>query len=144
MCGALRKTRLIIPEVHHVNVRAQPDVVRQVPALVIRVLVNHDLVAVPQPSITESDVIGGDVEVESPEPEAVRPSATQMPDVAAAKSTGKAPVLPRVINVVVGVSWPAIVSNPFAVGVDVGRLGVPRRIGIMMLSSRGRGMSFSA
>lgn len=125
------------------NVGAQPDVERQVPADVVRVVVNHDLVTVPHPVVAEAVVIGGNAEIETAEPEAVARSAGQMPNVAAANSSGKVPVLPRVIDVVVGVSRAGLVPDPFAVGVNVWSIGVPGRIGITTLLRCGRGMRFT-
>lgn len=63
-----------------------------------------------------------------------------MPNVATANSAGKVPVLPRVIEVIVGVSRAAIVSNPFAIGVDVRSIGVPGRVAIVPRLRCGRGM----
>ena len=130
----------MVPEELDVSVGAQPDVERQIPADVVRVIVDHDLVTVPHPVIAVVVVIGGNAKVETAEPKAIASSTSEMPNVAAANSAAKSPVLPRVIEVIVGVAGSALVSDPFAVVVNVRGLGVPGRIGIMMLLRGGRGM----
>ena len=122
------------------NVGAQPHVERQIPADVVRVVVNHDLVIVPQPVVAEAVIIRGNAEIETAEPEAVASSTAQPPNVAAANSSRKVPVLPRVIEVVVGVPRTGFVSDPFAVGVNVRSIRVPGRIAIVLRLRTGRCM----
>lgn len=121
----------MVPQKHDVDVGAQSDVERQVPADVVRIVVNHNLVTVPHPTVAEANVIGGDTEVEPPKPEATGPSAGQMPNVAAANSARKVAMLPGVIEVVVGITRAGVVTNPFAIGVNVRRIGVPGRVAKM-------------
>ena len=102
------------------NVSAQPDVVSQVPAIVIRVLVDHDIVTIPEPVITEVVVVGGNAEVETTKPETLPVSSSEPKDMAAAESTGKASVFPRMVEVVMGVTTAGIVSDPLVVCVNVG------------------------
>ena len=66
-----------------------------------------------------------------------------MPNVATANPARKVPVLPRMINVIAGVTRTGIVSNPLAVVVNVRSLRVPGRVGIMTFLRSGRGMSFT-
>jgi len=121
----------MVPEEHDVNVSAQPDVERQIPADVVGVVVNHNLVAVPHPVIAEADVIGCDAEIETAEPEAAGASADQMPYVVPANSARKVAVRPGVIEMVIAVSRTGIVPDPFTVRVDVRSIGVPGCIVIM-------------
>lgn len=137
---ALTETWLTVAEELDVNVGTQPDVERQVPTDVVRIVVNHNLVTVPEPVVAVADVSGSNTEIETAEPEAAGPSSRQMPNVAAANSAREAPMLPRVIEVVAGVPGTGIVSDPFAVGVNVRGIGVPGRVVEMLRLSRGSRM----
>lgn len=52
------------------NVRSESNVIGEVPAEMIRVIVNHDVVAIPVPVVAVSGVKGRNVEIESAKPEA--------------------------------------------------------------------------
>lgn len=60
-----------------------------------------------------------------------------MPDVAAAKAARKAAVLPRMIEVIVGIAATGVMANPFVVGVDVGSVGMARFVGEVWMFGRG-------
>src|SRR3954452_11102578 len=62
------RVRLSVPQIHDVSATAQPYVVAEVPASVVRVLIDHDLVTIPQPIIDEAVVVGGHAKVEALEP----------------------------------------------------------------------------
>jgi hypothetical protein len=116
--------------IHDVNVSAQSDVVCQVPANMVRVVIDHDVVATPIPVATKSYVKGGDAEVRTVEPKPARASTLQPPTVACADAKGKPPVFPGMIEVVVGVAAPGVMSNPRAVGVNVRSVGMPFLVAI--------------
>src|SRR5208337_4503258 len=128
----------MVPEEHDVNVSAQSDVERQIPADVVGIVVNHDLVSVPHPVVAVTVVIRGNAEIETAEPEAIASSAGQMPNVPAANSARKVPVLPRVVEVIVAISRAGFVADPFAVRMDVRSIGVPSRVVIMRRFRSGR------
>src|SRR5687768_4064966 len=46
--------KLSVPQIHDVSVPAQPHVVTEVPAIVVRVLIDYDLVTIPQPVVDEA------------------------------------------------------------------------------------------
>jgi hypothetical protein len=48
-----------------------------------------------------------------------------------AKASGEMTMLPRVIELVVGIVWPSLMAYSVAVLVDMGRIGVPRLIAVM-------------
>jgi hypothetical protein len=48
----------LVAQVLHVNVRAEPSVVLQVPAVVVGVIVDGDLITVPEPVAAEAEVVG--------------------------------------------------------------------------------------
>ncbi len=114
-----------------VNVSTQPDVVRQVPAHVVRIIVNHDVVAVPIPVAAVLIIVGGHAEIKAIKPEAAGSSAGQVPAVACTDSAVKVAVRPRMIQVVVRVVVAGVVSHPLAIGVDVWGFRMPGCITIM-------------
>lgn len=131
-------------------VGAQADVVGEVPANVVGVLVDDDFVGIPEPTITEGDVSGSDAEIEAVEPEAGRTAAGEMPNVAAAKAAGEVTMLPRMIHMILRIIGAGIMADPLAVGVDVRRIGMPGLIGIFgsfrrraVRSSLGRRRAFT-
>jgi len=105
-----------------VAVGAQPYVVRQVPAHVIRILVNHDLVGIPQPVTAIAQVERRDAEVEASEPESRRASSCQVPDVMRTESAGEMAVLPGMIEVVMRIVAAGIVADSRAVRMNVGSI----------------------
>src|SRR5271165_2989671 len=102
------------------NVGAQPGVIGQIPAFVVRVFVNDDLIGIPDPVVAEADVVGSDAEVKAAEPEARWASPGEVPDVAAAKTSRKPAMFPGMIEVVVRIIATGIVTYPFIVRVHVG------------------------
>lgn len=58
------------------DVRAQSHVVSEVPAIMVGIVIDDDVIAIPQPVVTESNVVGRDTEKESPEPKAIGISTT--------------------------------------------------------------------
>jgi hypothetical protein len=102
-----------------VNVSAQAHVVSEIPAVVVGIFVNHDVVAVPIPVIGVGKVKRGDAEVEATKPETAGISTLDAPPMSATEATLKASVLPRMVEVEAVVIPPHVVPNPFAVVVDV-------------------------
>jgi hypothetical protein len=66
-----------------------------------------------------------------------------MPHVASANSAGKAAVLPRVIEVIAGITRARVVPDPFAIGVNVWCIGVPGRVAIVLRLRSGSAVGFS-
>jgi hypothetical protein len=126
--GRARRPSLHLPHRHlnelssqvvHVDVGSQPDVVGEVPTDVIGVIVNDDVVRIPQPSVTETHVVRRYREEEAAEPEASRTASSQVPDVAPAETTGEAAMLPRMIQMVVSVVAARIMAYPLFTSIDV-------------------------
>jgi hypothetical protein len=111
-----------------VDVSPQPHVVGEIPAEVVRVLIDHDVIPAPVPIAAVANVIGRDAEIEPAEPEARRATAGKMPQVAAAESAGEMAVLPRMIEMVVRVVRTRVVSDPLAIRVDVRSLRMTGRV----------------
>jgi hypothetical protein len=110
-----------------VNVSAQPRVVSQVPADIIGIRINHDVVPVPKPAVNIAQIIGGDAEKEAAKPEAVRAASLKPPYMMRAIGSGEASMLPGVIKMVVLIISALVVPHPLIVArMDVGRFGVTR------------------
>jgi len=120
-----RSNGLLVPQIQHVDVRSQPYVVGEVVPVVVGIFVDYDVVPIPEPVIAKAEVKRRNAEIEAPKPETAWSSSAEVPDVAAAESAGEVAVLPGMIEVVVNVIAAGVVSDPFAVGVDVGSIGMP-------------------
>lgn len=91
----------------------------------IRILVDHDIVGTPIPVVAIAEIIGRNRKIETAEPEAARASAFDSEHMTPTEATGKSPVLPGMMEVVVRVVLPGIVSDPFvAAGMDVRSIGM--------------------
>ena len=101
------------------NVGAQAYVVSEIPAVVVGVFVNHYVVAVPIPVIGVGKVKRGDAKVEAAKPETAGIPTLDAPAMSTTEATLKAAVLPRMVQVEAVVIPPHVVTNPFAVVVDV-------------------------
>ncbi len=112
-------------QVHHVNVGSQTDVVRQIPADMIRIVVDYDLVGIPQPVVAVPKIIRSDGEIEPAEPEAVRTSSNEPPDVSPAEAAGEVTVLPRMIQVVISIHAASVMTDPALAIVYVRSIGMP-------------------
>ena len=75
------------------------DVVRQVPAHVIGILVNHDRITIPEPVIYEAVFKRRHAEIVAVEPETLPVPALQTEDMATSKPAGKVSMFPRMIEV---------------------------------------------
>lgn len=113
------------------DVGAEADVIGQVPAVVIGILVDDDLVGVPEPIVAVIEVRGRDGEIKAAEPEALAIAAGDAPDVAAAEAAVEVAVLPRMIEMETGVIAAGIVADPLAVGVDVRSFRMPLPVGVV-------------
>jgi len=101
----------------------------------VGVVVDHDVIVVPIPVVHISDIKGSDAEIVSAEPKAGRPPAPQPPHEARPETALEVAVFPRMIQVEAGVVRPLLVSDPFAVMVDV------RGLGMSLLIAQGRVIS---
>jgi hypothetical protein len=105
-----------------VNVSSQPDVVGEIPACILGIIVDYDVVAAPIPVVDEAQIHGANAPEEAVETEPIRTTAAQMPDVVASDAAVKAAMFERAIQVVIYTC--AVMSHPLATGMDVGRFGM--------------------
>jgi hypothetical protein len=103
---------LLAAEILHVDVGSEPRVIREVPAWVIWVVVQHDVVAVPQPIANVAIVIRRDAPVKAAEPEAVPASASEAINVLGANSAAEVSVFPRMIKMVVSIAATGVMTDP--------------------------------
>src|ERR1039457_6550880 len=86
----------------------------------VGVLVDHDLVATPVPACDDVVIVRGDVPVETIKPEAFPVSSRKHEHMLRSKATGEASVYPRLIEVVMRIVGPTIMSDPLIIrGVNV-------------------------
>jgi hypothetical protein len=130
-----------LPHVHHVNVSAQPRVVSEVPAVVIRIFINNDLVSIPEPIIDEAVVVRGNTEIKPADPETVPVPACKPENMLGSEAAGKASVLPGPIEVVVGIIPAGLMSDPGAVSMNVGSFRMSGPIRKSMIFRRARLLS---
>jgi hypothetical protein len=114
----------LLAQVHDVDVGTEADVVGEVPPVVVGIVVDHDVVIVPVPVIAITGVEGGDAEIVSAKPEAVRTTAPETPDVTAPDGQRKVAVFPRMVEVKAGVLVSVIVAHPAVVSMNVRSFGV--------------------
>lgn len=90
----------------------------------VRIVVDDYVIVVPVPVVNISDIKGSDAEVVSAEPEARRTASPEPPDEARSKTGLEMAVFPGMIQMESGIVWPPVMSDPFAVLVNVRCLGM--------------------
>jgi hypothetical protein len=90
----------------------------------IWIVVDHDLIGIPQPSIAEADLDRGNVPIPAVEPEAVWAAAAKTPDVSASEAAGKATMGKGLVEMKANVNAARVVSHPDP-SIHVRGIGVP-------------------
>jgi len=108
----------------YVNVGSEADVVGQIPAWVIRVIVDYDVIGSPIPIGTVAEVIGSYAEVESAKPEAARAATADAPDMSGTDFAGEVSVLPGMVEMIMSIIAPGAMADPLSIGVNVRSLGM--------------------
>src|SRR5258708_309991 len=101
------------------DVGASSCVVSQIPTVVVRIVVDHDLVAIPKPVVGVSIVKWSHTEGKAAYPEALPVPALNPKDMAWAKAGRKASMLKRPVQVKAGIIPARIMTHPRAVRVNV-------------------------
>src|SRR5579871_3881826 len=91
----------------------------------IRIVIDHDIIGVPEPAVHVADVIGRDAPAKSAKPEERGSAAADTPYMAAADPAGETAVFPGTIQMIVRVFASTLVANPFAIRVNVRRFRMP-------------------
>jgi hypothetical protein len=100
-------------QIDHVNVGAQPNVVSQVVTHIVGIVVNHDVIVVPEPIVDITKIRVCHRKEETAKAKTVRIATTQAPNMASANRSGKTPMFPRVVKMVTDIvpfmAYPTIV-----------------------------------
>jgi hypothetical protein len=107
-----------------VAIGAEPNVVREIPPRVIGVLVEDDLVTIPEPVAAIREVERGDGEVRTPEPEAVWASSSEPKDVLWAEPAAELAVLPRMVAMKMWIVPAGVVPDPNIITMDMRSVGM--------------------
>ena len=114
------------------HIDAEAHVIGQIPADVVRILVDDDFIRVPEPAVAESYVGSRDIPVPSIEPEPAGSAACEPPNVPGAKAAGKVTVRPRIVEMVARIVGAGIVTNP-GISIHVRSIGVARLVAVVAL-----------
>jgi len=98
---------------------------------VVGVLIDNDLVTVPEPIIHEVIIVGSHAEIKSTKRKPLRATARQPVYMARPNATAKVAVFPRMIEVIMDVVPARVVSNPRIVAVNVRSIRVPALITVI-------------
>jgi hypothetical protein len=120
-----------LSEIHDVDVNPQPHVIGEVPADVIRILINHDLVRTPEPVIAKAVVVWGNAKVEAAKPEALPVPSFKPKDMVGTEPAREVSMLPRMIEMVVGIITAGVMPNPLIAPIDVRGVRVPGLVAII-------------
>ena len=126
-----------LSEKHDVNVNPQPHVIGEVPADVIWILINHDLVRIPEPVIAKAVVVWGNAKVEAAKPEALPVPSCKPKDMAGTEPAREVPMLPRMIEMVVRIITAGVMPDPLIARIDVRGVRVPGLVAIIAVFLRG-------
>src|SRR2546427_10905669 len=102
------------------NVSAQPRVISQVPALVVWVLIDHDVVTVPHPVVDVGVVVRCNAKEEAVNIKPPSVSSLEPKDRVAAEAASEASVFERMIDAVVTIVTAGIMPDPVVVVFNVG------------------------
>lgn len=111
------------------NVSSEPYVVSEIPAIMIRIFVNDDLVGIPKPVGAVIDIGGCHAEVEATEPESRRASAGQPERMPFPDTPCEMAVLPGTVKMVARVRAAGLVAYPLIVLVYVGSFRMTTAVG---------------
>jgi hypothetical protein len=131
-----------------VDVDSESDVIGQIPAQVVGIVVEDDVIVCPVPIVAITYIIRKDAEVVSAEPKTGGASTFKTPDVTTADGGGEAAVLPRMIEMEAGIVAAGVMTDPCAVGMNVGGFGmslvIAKRLAIFGLGGGGVGFLFGS
>ena len=95
----------------------------------IGIVIDHDVIAVPQPVIAGIVVIGRGLKKETADVESIATAAMQPPDMLRPERPGKASVLPGMIEMIMNIIPAHVVPDPAVIfRVNVRPRWMPRRV----------------
>ena len=111
-------------EIHDVHIGSEASVVGQIPAIVIGVLVDDDIVSIPVPSINEAKIDRRDAPVPSIEGEAIGASTAEVPSVRWSESAYEAAMFKGVVDMKVCIVATGVVTHPLISLINVRCVGM--------------------
>jgi len=102
----------------------------------VRIVINHDLVGVPHPAVAKAHIIGRHAPEKSPEPKTLRTAAAQAPNVAAANPAVETAVFPGMVEMIVIIAAPAVMTYPLTIVVNVRSFRVALAVCVVILLRR--------
>ena len=111
-----------------VSVGAESYVIGEIPADVIGIVIDDDVIGIPQPAVYKAEVIGSNAKEESIEAEALRTSSPKPIDVIATDLAAEVSVCPGMIEMIAGIVRAGVVPDPLIVCVDVRRFRMARLV----------------
>src|ERR1700733_7061637 len=125
------------------RISAESHIVGKVPAWVIRVFIDDNLIGIPQPVRTESE-IGRSNRPEPPvKPEPARSTSSEYPGVFGSKAAVEVAMLKGLVKMICRVVGAGIMTNPDLPFVHMRHIGVAGLIAVVT-ARRGRCRSFTS
>jgi hypothetical protein len=125
-----------LAQVLHFHVGSKPRVVGNVPARMIRIVINHNRIRIPQPVAHIAVFPGSYAPIPTVKPETARSATREMPNVARAKATVEVPVFPWMIEVKSRIVWRGVAHPMVVPGFHVWCIRVTRGIAEILLLRR--------
>jgi hypothetical protein len=120
------------------DIGAETRVVSEVPAWIVGIFVDDNVIRVPEPGVCVSEIVRSDAPVPVIEPEAVRAAADEAPTMCGTEAAIPMAMFPRVIEVVVRVVGAVVVTDP-ASAIDMRLVGMANLVGeVVIVFSPGR------
>ncbi len=117
--------QLAVPQILDVHVHSGSSVVRQIPARMVGIVVDHNRIAVPQPIRAEADIVRSNAPIKVIEPKPLWAAAGQTKLVSLANAAGEVSVSEGLIQMIVRIVAAGVVSHPFVtLGFDVRSRGM--------------------
>lgn len=109
-----------VPQIFDVSVRAESRVIGQIPPNMVRILVDHELIASPVPIRHDVVIEGGDVPIVIAEPESFPVPSGEVEYMLRAEAAAETSVCPRLCEVIMRIVGATIMAYPSIVpGIDV-------------------------
>src|SRR5262249_755958 len=121
-CNSFFEVKLRLrPQIQDVHLSPQARIVGKIPARMLGIVIEHDLVRIPQQAIQVGNIVGRPTEEKSADAKTAWGSAFQPPDVSRPNAAFEVPMLPRMVQLIATVIAPGM-PHPLAVGMHVGRI----------------------
>src|ERR1039458_6755379 len=112
LCDVNTETSGLCAEIQDVHISAAAHIVSEIPAHMVRIVVNHDLIRVPVPIAAIISVGERNRPVPAVEPELSWTSAGNPPYVRGTKAASKVPVSPGMVQMVARIAAACIMPDP--------------------------------